>query len=95
MAKKLYVGGLGSTVKDARLREAFSEHGEISEAKVVTERGSGVSRGFGFVTFTDDAAGDRAIDAKNSTELEGSTIVVNVARPRAGGERGRFGRDRA
>jgi len=92
MSKKLYVGGLSPTTDDARLREAFAEFGDITEAKVISRRHSGESRGFGFVTFTDDAAGDRAISARNSSELDGNTVTVNVARPREGGERSRFGR---
>jgi len=92
MSQKLYVGGLNAATDDARLREAFSEHGEITEAKVITQRESGASRGFGFVTFTDEASGEKAISAKNSSELDGSTITVNVARPRVEGERGRSGK---
>ncbi|HSL19158.1 MAG TPA: RNA-binding protein [Methylomirabilota bacterium] len=93
MSKKLYVGGLSSTTNDLGLRGAFSEYGEITEAKVITQRESGVSRGFGFVTFADDAAGDSAISARNSSDLDGNTITVNVARaPQGGGNRGGFGR---
>ena len=83
MNQKLYVGGLNAATNDARLREVFSEYGEITEAKVITHRESGASRGFGFVTFTDDACGEKAITGRNSSELDGNTITVNVARPRA------------
>lgn len=92
MTQKLYVGGLNANTDDARLRETFSEYGEITEAKVITARDSGASRGFGFVTFTDETSGERAISAKHNSELDGSTIIVNVARPRAEGDRGRVGR---
>jgi len=82
MTQKLHVGGLNATTDDARLRAAFSEYGDITEAKVITRRDSGESRGFGFVTFADDASGEKAIAAKNSSDLDGSTITVSVARPR-------------
>jgi len=89
MNQKLYVGGLNAATNDARLREVFSEYGEITEAKVITHRDTGASRGFAFVTYTDEASGEKAISARNNTELDGSTITVNVARPRADADRGR------
>jgi RNA recognition motif-containing protein len=92
MSQKLYVGGLNAVTNDARLREVFAAHGEVTEATVITHRDSGASRGFGFVTYADAASGETAIRAKNSTELDGSTITVNVAKPRAESDRGRFGR---
>jgi cold-inducible RNA-binding protein len=88
MSQKLYVGGLNAVTDDARLRAAFDEYGEITEAKVITQRDTGASRGFGFVTFADDASCEKAISAKNSTEFDGSTITVNLARPREEGDRG-------
>jgi cold-inducible RNA-binding protein len=87
MSQKLYVGGLNAATNDAGLREAFAPHGEITEAKVITQRDSGESRGFGFVTFTDEASGQKAIAEKNNTSLDGSTISVSVARAREGGDR--------
>jgi len=102
MAKKLFVGSLSWDTNDSKLLQAFSRFGEITEAKVITDRDSGRSRGFGFVTFEDDEAADRAIAALNGTDLDGRTIKVNVAqeRPRrdgggggGGGNRG-GGRDR-
>lgn len=87
MTQKLYVGGLNSATDDSRLHGAFAEYGEITEAVVITQGDSGASRGFGFVTFADDAAADKAIAARHSTELDGNTIVVNVARPRQSRER--------
>ena len=91
MPRKLYVGGLNAATDSAGLREAFREHGEITEAKVVTDRESGVSRGFGFVTYADDAAGTAAIGARDGSELDGATISVAEARERVRG-RGGFGR---
>jgi len=89
MTQKLHVGGLNAATDDARLRTAFSEYGEITEAKVITDRDTGASRGFGFITFTEDASVEKAISARNSSELDGSTITVAVARPRTGSDRGR------
>ena len=92
MSQKLYVGGLNAVTNDARLREVFAEYGEVTEAKVITHRDSGASLGFRFVTYADATSGEMAISGKNSTELDGSTITVNVAKPRAESDRGRFGR---
>ena len=82
MAKKLFVGSLSWNTDDHGLREAFSPHGEITEAVVITDRDSGRSRGFGFVTFADDDAADKAVAALNQTELDGRTIRVDVAQER-------------
>jgi RNA recognition motif-containing protein len=98
MSKKLFVGSLSWDTTDEGLMNAFSPFGEVSEAKVITDRDSGRSRGFGFVTFDDPEAADKAIAALNETELDGRTIKVDVAqdRNRGGGGRGGFGggRDR-
>ena len=88
MGKKLFVGGLAWATSDAGLNDAFARFGEIVEAKVITERETGRSRGFGFVTFNDDSAADEAARAMDGTELDGRTIRVNEARdrgPRGGG----------
>ena len=82
MSKKLFVGSLSWDTDDHRLREAFAAHGEITEATVITDRDSGRSRGFGFVTFADDEAADKAVAALNQTELDGRTIKVDVAHDR-------------
>ena len=79
MSKKLFVGSLSWNTDDNRLREVFSQHGEVTEAKVITDRNSGRSRGFGFVTFADDSAAEKAIAALNQHELDGRTIKVDVA----------------
>jgi RNA recognition motif-containing protein len=92
MSKKLFVGSLSWNTDDRGLQEAFAPHGEVTEAKVITDRDSGRSRGFGFVTFSDDEAADKAVAALNQTELDGRTIKVDVAqdksRDRDGGQRG-------
>ncbi len=79
MSKKLFVGSLSWNINDQSLRDAFSPYGEISEATVISDRDTGRSRGFGFVTFEDDEAADKAVAALNQTELDGRTIKVDVA----------------
>jgi cold-inducible RNA-binding protein len=79
MSKKLFVGSLSWGVNDDSLRDAFSVHGQISEAVVITDRDTGRSRGFGFVTFDDDDAADKAVAALNGTELDGRALRVDVA----------------
>lgn len=94
MAKKLFVGGLNWKTSDDGLRSAFERFGEITEAKVITDRETGRSRGFGFVTFEENEAADTAINDMNGTQLEGRTIQVNEAQQRSfrggrpGGSRG-------
>jgi len=87
MSKKLFVGSLSWDTNDDGLQAAFSPFGEISEAIVISDRYTGRSRGFGFVTFEDDEAADKAIEALNGTELDGRTIRVDVAqaKERTGG----------
>ncbi|MEE4270240.1 MAG: RNA-binding protein [Thermoanaerobaculales bacterium] len=94
MSKKLFVGSLSWGMNDDSLRDAFSVHGEINEAVVITDRDSGRSRGFGFVTFENDESADAAVAALNGTELDGRTIRVDVAQAKershggGGGHRG-------
>ena len=93
MAKKLFVGSLSWDTNDDGLHEAFAQFGEITEAKVICDRDSGRSRGFGFVTFVDEEAADKAISALDGTELDGRPVKVNVARERNrdGGGGGGYG----
>lgn len=77
--KKLFVGGLSWNTTDDGLRQAFERFGEVTEAKVITDRDTGRSRGFGFVSFSDDQAASTAINEMNGTELDGRTIKVNEA----------------
>jgi RNA recognition motif-containing protein len=80
---KLYVGNLPYGVNDGSLQEMFAEFGEISEAKVITDKFSGRSKGFGFVTFANDDDAAKAVEAMNAKEIEGRALNVNVARPMA------------
>jgi RNA recognition motif-containing protein len=82
VSKKLFVGGLSWGTSDDGLRAAFEPFGEIVEAKVILDRDTGRSRGFGFVTFSDDAAATRAIEEMNGAELEGRAIRVDEAHDR-------------
>ena len=91
MAKKLVVGGLSWDTTDEGLRQAFATYGEITEAKVITDRDTGRSRGFGFVTFAQNEDATSAISKMDGTNLDGKTIKVNEAQekgPRQGGRSG-------
>ena len=79
MAKKLFVGGLSWGTTDEDLRKAFASYGEITEAKVITDRDTGRSRGFGFVTFVRDEDAKAAILKMHGTSLDGRTLTVNEA----------------
>ena len=80
MNKKLYVGGLPFSTTDTQLKELFSPHGTLESARVITDKFTGKSRGFGFVEFNSHSEAEQAITALNGTELEGRTITVNEAR---------------
>lgn len=81
MATKLFVGSLPWGVDDQALEDAFKEFGTVTSAKVIMDRDSGRSKGFGFVEFDDDNAAKAAVDKMNNAELQGRTIVVSEARP--------------
>ena len=79
---KLYVGNLAYSVRDQDLQDAFGAHGLVQSAKVMMDRETGRSKGFGFVEMGSDAEAQAAINALNGQPLSGRSIVVNVARPR-------------
>jgi RNA recognition motif-containing protein len=81
MASKIYVGGLPYSTTEPRLSELFSPHGKVESARVITDKFTGRSRGFGFVEMETDEEADAAIAALDGTELEGRTLTVNKARP--------------
>lgn len=83
MGKKLFVGGLPWATDDDSLAKEFSRFGTVREAKVITDRETGRSRGFGFVSFDDSAAADQAIREMDQSQLGGRTINVNEAQERA------------
>jgi RNA recognition motif-containing protein len=100
MAKNIYVGNLSFEATAADLEAAFSPHGTVQKAQIVTDRETGRSRGFGFVEMSE--GGDAAIAALNGTQMGGRALTVNEAKPReerprsGGGNRGGYGggRDR-
>ena len=81
---KLFVGGLSFSTTDDGLRATFEPFGEVTEAKVITDRDSGRSRGFGFVTFSEDSPARKAIAEMDGTELDGRNIKVNEAEEKSG-----------
>ena len=85
MSKKLFVGSLSWNTNDDELRRAFEGFGQVADAKVISDRETGRSRGFGFVTFEDGESADAAIEQMNGSMLDGRTINVNEARERAPG----------
>lgn len=82
MAKRLYVGNLPYETDEGQLKEFFAQKGEVTSARVITDRETGRSRGFGFVEFSDDAAADAAVAELNGADFGGRKLVVNEARPR-------------
>ena len=88
MGKKLFVGSLAWATDPSSLQAAFERFGAIEEATVISDRETGRSRGFGFVTFVDESSTQQAISEMNGADLDGRPIVVNEAKeqaPRSGG----------
>ena len=83
----IYVGNLAYKTTDDDLRELFSAHGEVTSARVVTDRISGQSKGFGFVEMPDREAAQKAIDAINGNEFQGRALRVNESQPKPREER--------
>ena len=82
MGKKLYVGNLSYKVTNAALEEMFAQFGTVRSAEVVQDRGTGSSKGFGFVEMADDQAANEAIRQLHDKQVDGRALVVNEARPR-------------
>jgi RNA recognition motif-containing protein len=82
MNKKLYVGGLSYTVTDSQLQQLFASHGTVESAKVVMDRDTDRSRGFGFVEMGTQEEAEKAITALNGTQHEGRSLTVNLSKPR-------------
>ncbi len=103
MGNKLYVGNLAYSVRDESLLQAFSQYGSVTSAKVMMDRETGRSKGFGFVEMGSDAEAQAAINGMNGQPIDGRAVVVNEARPReerpggfgggggGGGSRGGYG----
>lgn len=96
MSKRLYVGSLPYSIDDAGLGQLFKDYGEVMDAKVITDRFTGQSKGFGFVELADDGMAEKAIKEVNGKAEGGRTLVVNEARareerPAGGGTNPRYG----
>jgi len=91
---KLFVGGLPFSTTDDELSEVFSAFGTVASAKVITDRDTGRSKGFGFVEFESDDEGKAAEAGMNGKEIGGRSVTVNEARPREERPRRDFGGDR-
>ena len=81
MGNKLYVGSLPYSANEQQLVDLFSKYGAVSSAKIISDKYSGQSKGFGFVEMGSDEEAQKAITGLNGTQLEGRTLVVNEARP--------------
>ncbi len=84
----IYVGNLSHEATEQELREAFEAFGQVTSVKIITDKFSGVSRGFGFVEMSTKAEAQSAIAGLNGKELKGRALTVNEARPRPEGRRG-------
>ena len=82
MSTKLFVGSLPWSINDQTLQQTFEVHGTVVSAKIITDRDSGRSRGFGFVEMENSTDAEKAIKSLNNSELEGRNIVVNEAKAR-------------
>ncbi len=99
MSKRIYVGGLPFSTTEAEMNALFATHGAVTSAKLITDRESGQSRGFGFVEMSNDAEAVTAMEKLNGTDFGGRKLTINEARPMeartgGGGDRGGRGGDR-
>jgi RNA recognition motif-containing protein len=88
MSMKLYVGNLPQQITEDQLKELFAEAGNVASAKIITDRQTGLPRGFGFVEMETKAEGQKAISMLNGKDVDGRTLTVNEARPQ---QKGSFG----
>jgi RNA recognition motif-containing protein len=99
MGSKIYVGGLPYSATEQQLSDLFGAHGAVASARIITDKFTGQSRGFGFVEMSSDSEAQAAITALNGSEMGGRTLTVNEARPQeprsGGGGRGGFGGGRS
>jgi len=90
----IYVGNLSYSTTEDQLREAFEAFGQVTSAKIIVDRDTGRSRGFGFVEMSNDDEGTAAVNGMNGQDLQGRTLSVNVARRKEGAGGGGGGRNR-
>ncbi|MDO8513011.1 MAG: RNA-binding protein [bacterium] len=79
--KRIYVGNIPYDYDDNKLKDLFAEYGEVTEVRVIIDKASGRSKGFGFVAMQDKEMADKAVKELNGKEIDGRAIVVNIARP--------------
>lgn len=82
MSKQIYAGNLSYSMTDESLQKLFQQHGEVASAKVIRDRETGRSKGFGFVEMVNDDEADKAIQSLDGAEVEGRGIRVNFAQPK-------------
>jgi RNA recognition motif-containing protein len=88
MGAKLYVGNLPYSITEEKLQQHFAQHGSVMSARIITDKFTGRSKGFGFVEMSSGQEAERATNALNGTDFEGRNIVVSEARPQAPRESG-------
>ena len=91
----IFVGSLPFSIDEADLRESFEAYGTVDSVKIITDKFTGRSKGFGFVEMSNDAEAQKAIDELNGATVEGRTIVVNKSEPKPEGERRSFNNNRS
>ncbi|MGE3609538.1 MAG: RNA recognition motif domain-containing protein [Bacteriovoracaceae bacterium] len=94
MSQKIYVGNLGFSVTNDDLKAKFEQYGNVDSAKVITDRDSGRSKGFGFVEMSNSQEANQAIEALNGSDFQGRAMNVNEAKPQAPRERSSFSKFR-
>jgi len=91
MGSKIYVGGLPYSTTEQQLSDLFAVHGAVASSRIITDKFTGQSRGFGFVEMSSEDEAKAAINALNGTQFGGRTLTVNEARPGGGGRGGMGG----
>ena len=91
----IFVGSLPFSIDEADLRESFEAYGTVNSVKIITDKFTGRSKGFGFVEMENDAEAEKAIQELNGASVEGRTIVVNKSEPKPEGERRSFNNNRS
>jgi RNA recognition motif-containing protein len=95
MGSKVYVGGLPYSATESKLNDLFASHGTVESARIITDRVTGQSRGFGFVEMSTADEAKKAIAALNGTQLDGRTLIVNEAKPQESRAQGTRSDDRS
>ena len=94
MSQKIYVGNLGFSVTNDDLKTKFEQYGNVDSAKIITDRDSGRSKGFGFVEMSNSQEANNAIDSLNGSDFQGRSMTVNEAKPMVPKDRGSFSKFR-